>query len=80
VSFYHNEEVKKDGRPDITLSNNAIMNGFFENKKIELEAALSRLPDSSDIILWSKVKTFSTMSTRGSRYRGVSKNGNKWQV
>ena len=31
-------------------------------------------------ILWGKNKRQLTKSTRGSRYRGVSRNGKKWQV
>jgi hypothetical protein len=47
-------------------------------KKTELEIALSKIPDSQEIIIWSKRKDPSTRSARGSRYRGVSRNGKKW--
>lgn len=35
---------------------------------------------NSSVILWSKLKLQSTKSKRGSKYRGVSRNGKKWQV
>ena len=38
------------------------------------------LPDNDSIVLWSKNKIQYAKSKRGSRFRGVSKNGKKWQV
>ncbi len=32
------------------------------------------------MILWTRVKVQQTISKRGSAYRGVSRNGKKWQV
>jgi len=53
---------------------------LMEAKKRELEMALAKIPDTNDVILWSKNKRQITKSNRGSRFRGVSKNGKKWQV
>ncbi|CDW81380.1 ant-like protein [Stylonychia lemnae] len=53
---------------------------LLEQKKMELAKQLMDLPDSDQIVLWSKNKIQYAKSKRGSRFRGVSKNGKKWQV
>ena len=53
---------------------------LIEAKKMEVEIALSQIPDSQDIVIWCKKKRMLSKSVRGSRFRGVSKNGRKWQV
>lgn len=52
----------------------------MDAKKRELEITLSKIPDTNDIILWNKNKRQLSKSNRGSRFRGVSRNGKKWQV
>lgn len=49
-------------------------------KRAEIEMLLSKTLDNSSIILWSKPKNSISKSSRGSKFRGVSKNGKKWQV
>lgn len=53
---------------------------MLEQKKKVLCKELADLPDTNDIVLWSKNKVQYARSKRGSRYRGVSRNGKKWQV
>jgi len=64
----------------LPIKEDVLIEILMDAKKKELEIALSKIPDTSDIILWSKNKHQLTKSTRGSRYRGVSRNGKKWQV
>lgn len=60
--------------------NDEVLTEFLmETKKREIEISLSQLADNNDIILWSKNKLQSSFrSLRGSRFRGVSRNGKKW--
>jgi hypothetical protein len=51
-----------------------------KTRRKELESALDKTKTSSDFIIQSKLKKKMSKSTRGSKYRGVSKNGKKWQV
>jgi hypothetical protein len=51
-----------------------------KTRRKELEAALKRAKSDHDMIITSRLKKKTTKSTRGSQYRGVSKNGKKWQV
>ena len=62
----------------LQLDEEAITEVLMDAKKRELEIALSKIPDTHEIILWSKNKKQLSKSTRGSRYRGVSRNGKKW--
>jgi len=50
--------------------------------KQNLLLLLNKIKDSDNILIESKNKSLflQTRSNRGSRYRGVSKNGTKWQV
>jgi hypothetical protein len=53
---------------------------MLEQKKKALARELADLPENDEIVLWSKNKVQYARSKRGSRYRGVSRNGKKWQV
>jgi hypothetical protein len=53
---------------------------LLQKKKQDLSESLAQLPDTDEIVLWSKNKVQYARSKRGSRYRGVSRNGKKWQV
>jgi hypothetical protein len=54
---------------------------LIKAKKEELGAALAQLiSQEQDVVIWSKGKNKLSKSNRGSKYRGVSKNGKKWQV
>ena len=53
---------------------------MIERKKRELLLELNKIEGSDTIILWNKPKTQISKSTRGSKFRGVSRNGRKWQV
>ena len=46
----------------------------------ELKQALRQVNDESRTVLIAKPKSQISKSARGSIYRGVSKNGRKWQV
>jgi hypothetical protein len=50
------------------------------SRRRELENLLIKTKNESDLIIKSKLKLKISRSARGSRYRGVSKNGKKWQV
>ena len=41
--------------------------------------AVEKIEDEDFVIIPGQVR-FKSQTTRGSKYRGVSKNGNKWQV
>ena len=49
-------------------------------RRKELENALKKAKAESEIVIQSRLKRKLSKSTRGSAYRGVSKNGKKWQV
>jgi len=49
-------------------------------RRKELENALKRAKQDSEIVIQSRLKRKQSKSTRGSAFRGVSKNGKKWQV
>lgn len=51
-----------------------------KTRRKELENALKRAKSDLDIVIASKRKKKLSKSTRGSNFRGVSKNGKKWQV
>ena len=51
-----------------------------KTRRKELENALKKAKTDSDVIITSRLKRKLSKSTRGSSYRGVSKNGKKWQV
>jgi hypothetical protein len=48
-------------------------------RRVELENALANEVDGA-VLLQSRMKKKQSRSLRGSAYRGVSKNGKKWQV
>lgn len=48
-------------------------------RRVELENALANEEDGA-VLLQSRMKKKLSRSLRGSAYRGVSKNGKKWQV
>lgn len=54
---------------------------IYESKQ-HLMLLLQKIKDSDSVLIESKNKSLflQTRSNRGSRYRGVSKNGTKWQV
>ncbi len=49
-------------------------------KKNAVYEGLSNISSQDKIILWSRDKIQSNISKRGSAFRGVSRNGKKWQV
>ena len=51
-------------------------------RKTQLAQILEQVPEPAMVVVKSKQKSvyLQTRSNRGSRYRGVSKNGKKWQV
>eukprot|EP00347_Sterkiella_histriomuscorum_P024328 403331510 len=51
-----------------------------KTRRKELETALTKATSQDQVVIQSKLKRKQTKSTRGSQYRGVSKNGKKWQV
>ena len=51
-----------------------------KTRRKELDNALKKAKVDSDVIISSRLKKKLSKSTRGSQYRGVSKNGKKWQV
>jgi hypothetical protein len=65
---------------NLPLEEEVLTEILMDAKKRELEIALSKIPDTNDVILWSKNKRQISKSNRGSRFRGVSRNGKKWQV
>lgn len=56
-----------------------IENIINESRLLELQMALERITDEHFVIIQGQHR-FKQQTVRGSRYRGVSKNGNKWQV
>lgn len=50
------------------------------SRRKELEHTLAKTTSLSDVIIKSKLKKKLSKSSRGSKFRGVSKNGKKWQV
>jgi len=65
---------------DLPIDEDILIEILMDSKKKELEIALSKIPDSDDPILFAKSKDQVSRSTRGSTFRGVSRNGKKWQV
>jgi hypothetical protein len=65
---------------DFPLEEDVLTEILMDSKKKEVEMALSKIPDNNDVILWNKNKRQLSKSTRGSKFRGVSRNGKKWQV
>ena len=62
------------------LNDDVLTEIFMDVKKKEMESALEKIKDDNMTIIWgSSMKTISS-SKRSSRFRGVSKNGKKWQV
>lgn len=51
-----------------------------KTRRRELEAALRKATSLSTVVIQGKSKKKISKSQRGSTYRGVSKNGKKWQV
>ncbi len=56
-----------------------IENIINESRLLELQMAVDRIKDENYIIIQGQFRN-KLQTIRGSRYRGVSKNGNKWQV
>ena len=55
----------------------------FLRRKLELQQLLNSIQAERQVNIWAKIKQDRTRrmkSKRGSKYRGVSKNGKKWQV
>jgi hypothetical protein len=51
-----------------------------KTRRKELQAALRKAEKDTDFIITTRIKRKESKSTRGSLFRGVSKNGKKWQV
>ena len=58
----------------------SLVEKLLNSKKTELIDSLTLIQDGQSVVLWSKLKIQLGKSRRGSRYRGVSRNGKKWQV
>jgi hypothetical protein len=56
-----------------------IENIINESRLLELQMAVDRIKDENYLIIQGQFRN-KMQTVRGSRYRGVSKNGNKWQV
>jgi hypothetical protein len=56
-----------------------IENIINESRLLELQMAVDRIKDENYLIIQGQFR-HKMQTIRGSRYRGVSKNGNKWQV
>ena len=56
-----------------------IENIINESRLLELQMAVDRIKDENYLIIQGQFRN-KLQTVRGSRYRGVSKNGNKWQV
>jgi len=56
-----------------------IENIINESRLLELQMAVDRIKDDNYLIIQGQFRN-KMQTVRGSRYRGVSKNGNKWQV
>jgi hypothetical protein len=63
---------------DLPLEENVLIEILMDAKKKELEIALSKISSTNETLIWSRAKNSLSKSNRGSRYRGVSKNGKKW--
>ena len=63
-------------------SSETVYDGAIEARRQELLLNLSKVSDDNQVMVKSKNKSvfMQTRSHRGSKYRGVSKNGDKWQV
>jgi hypothetical protein len=75
-SEYHARETQSVS----AISDMHISEVLTRTRRRELEAALSKAENSTDVIIQSRLKRKQSKSTRGSQFRGVSKNGKKWQV
>lgn len=54
---------------------------YFEQRRAELKAAIEKHREPGHVLIHAYRKAKSIVkSKRGSQYRGVSKNGKKWQV
>lgn len=58
----------------------SMLEKLLKSKKRDLIDSLSLTEDGACVVLWSKHKVQLGKSRRGSKYRGVSRNGKKWQV
>ncbi|CDW76020.1 ap2-like ethylene-responsive transcription factor ant-like [Stylonychia lemnae] len=76
----HGSEFQKQNFPLDQRSELQITEVLTKTRRKELEAALKKTTSEDQLILQSKLKRKQTKSSRGSQYRGVSKNGKKWQV
>lgn len=65
---------------NLPLDEEVLIEILTDAKKKELEIALQNIPNSNEVILHAKSKKQISKSSRGSKYRGVSRNGGKWQV
>ena len=51
-----------------------------KTRRKELQAALRKAEKDTELVITTRIKRKESKSTRGSLFRGVSKNGKKWQV
>jgi hypothetical protein len=51
-----------------------------KTRRKELDMALNKCLKDSDLVIQTRIKRKELKSNRGSLYRGVSRNGKKWQV
>lgn len=51
-----------------------------KTRRKELQAALRKAENDTELVITTRIKRKESKSTRGSLFRGVSKNGKKWQV
>ena len=63
---------------DLPIEEDVLIEILMDSKKKELEIALSKIPDDLDYLIQQKPKSQISKSDRGSKYRGVSRNGKKW--
>lgn len=72
--------VKLQG-PVIASETNVVMEKIAETKMLyELKQYLGTIESDCVVIISAKRKKQNPRTERGSKYRGVSKNGRKWQV
>lgn len=65
---------------EINSSNAQIVENIInECRLLELIMAVEKIKEEDFVIIQGQVR-FKSQTVRGSKYRGVSKNGNKWQV
>jgi hypothetical protein len=51
-----------------------------KKRRRELINGVNKAPNSQSPVIVTKIKSKQSRSSRGSDFRGVSKNGKKWQV